>query len=168
MAAFKPVQNCYSSLLPVHEGGPRRLVGADQISPWATGIPQPPIGVFERPPHQPWIMNDESGRPFPCPAPGGDTPHYGNGALPAQIVALWHMKYATNCAFVRNFSNSGVLRICPPRNGPTFSAAVSALLLGSLVGGWLGAMLIVRLPPLLVRVLVIAIGTATTIKLALG
>jgi uncharacterized membrane protein YfcA len=41
-------------------------------------------------------------------------------------------------------------------------------LVGTLVGGWLGALLIVRLSPTLVRSLVIAIGVATTIKLAIG
>jgi hypothetical protein len=45
---------------------------------------------------------------------------------------------------------------------------VLALLLGTLVGGWLGALLIVRLSPTVVRIVVIAIGVATTVKLALG
>ncbi|HVA51995.1 MAG TPA: sulfite exporter TauE/SafE family protein [Acidimicrobiales bacterium] len=47
-------------------------------------------------------------------------------------------------------------------------AAVSMLLVGSLVGGWLGALLIVRLSPTLVRALVIGVGVVTTVKLALG
>jgi uncharacterized membrane protein YfcA len=45
-------------------------------------------------------------------------------------------------------------------------AAVSMLLIGSLVGGWLGALLMVRLSPTLVRVLVICVGVVTTVKLA--
>jgi uncharacterized membrane protein YfcA len=45
---------------------------------------------------------------------------------------------------------------------------VLALLVGTLVGGWLGALLIVRLSPTVVRAVVIAIGVATTVKLALG
>jgi uncharacterized membrane protein YfcA len=45
---------------------------------------------------------------------------------------------------------------------------VFALLLGTLVGGWLGALLMVRLSPTVVRALVIVIGAATTIKLAIG
>jgi uncharacterized membrane protein YfcA len=45
---------------------------------------------------------------------------------------------------------------------------VAALLIGTLIGGYLGALLLVRLSPLVVRILVIAIGVATTIKLALG
>ena len=46
--------------------------------------------------------------------------------------------------------------------------AVYVLLVGTLIGGWLGTLLIRRLSPKLVRALVIIIGTATTIKLALG
>ncbi|MEO9180461.1 MAG: TSUP family transporter, partial [Acidimicrobiales bacterium] len=46
--------------------------------------------------------------------------------------------------------------------------AVVWLLIGSLVGGWLGTILIRRLSPRVVRVLVIVIGAATTIRLAVG
>jgi uncharacterized membrane protein YfcA len=46
--------------------------------------------------------------------------------------------------------------------------AVAMLLIGALVGGWLGTRLITRLSPLVVRVLVIAFGVATTIRLAFG
>ncbi len=44
---------------------------------------------------------------------------------------------------------------------------VVALLIGTLIGGYLGALLIVRLSPTLVRVAVIIIGVITTVKLAL-
>jgi hypothetical protein len=44
---------------------------------------------------------------------------------------------------------------------------VAALLIGTLIGGYLGALLIVRLSPTLVRVVVIIVGVVTTIKLAL-
>ena len=44
---------------------------------------------------------------------------------------------------------------------------VVALLIGTLIGGYLGALLIVRLSPTLVRVVVIIVGVVTTIKLAL-
>jgi uncharacterized protein len=44
---------------------------------------------------------------------------------------------------------------------------VVALLIGTLIGGYLGALLIVRLSPTLVRVVVIVVGVVTTIKLAL-
>jgi uncharacterized membrane protein YfcA len=44
--------------------------------------------------------------------------------------------------------------------------AVLVLLVGALVGGWLGTLLIRRLSPRIVRALIIVIGAATTIKLA--
>jgi hypothetical protein len=46
--------------------------------------------------------------------------------------------------------------------------AVLVLLVGALVGGWLGTLLIRRVSPKAVRVMVITIGTVTTIKLAMG
>ena len=46
--------------------------------------------------------------------------------------------------------------------------AVIWLLVGSLIGGWLGTVLIRRVSPKVVRVLVIAIGAATTLRLAVG
>ena len=46
--------------------------------------------------------------------------------------------------------------------------AVYVLLVGTLIGGWLGTLLIRRLSPQVVRILVISIGTVTTVKLALG
>jgi hypothetical protein len=45
---------------------------------------------------------------------------------------------------------------------------VVMLLIGTLIGGWLGAILLVRLSANVVRALVIAIGVATTIKLAIN
>lgn len=46
--------------------------------------------------------------------------------------------------------------------------AVVALWIGTFVGGWLGALVVSRLSPLAVRVVVVAIGAVTTVKLALG
>jgi uncharacterized protein len=46
--------------------------------------------------------------------------------------------------------------------------AVAMLLAGTLLGGWLGTGLIMRLSPRLVRALVIAVGVATTVRLAVG
>jgi uncharacterized membrane protein YfcA len=46
--------------------------------------------------------------------------------------------------------------------------AVLVLLVGALVGGWLGTMLIRRLSPKVVRAMVITIGIVTTVKLALS
>ncbi len=44
--------------------------------------------------------------------------------------------------------------------------AVLVLLVGALVGGWLGTLLIRRLSPKVVRAMVVSIGTITTLKLA--
>jgi hypothetical protein len=44
--------------------------------------------------------------------------------------------------------------------------AVYMLLIGTLIGGWLGTLLIQRLSPKVVRILIILIGAATTIRLA--
>jgi uncharacterized membrane protein YfcA len=46
--------------------------------------------------------------------------------------------------------------------------AVYALLVGSLIGGWLGTMLVRRVSPSVVRTLVILVGAGTTIRLAIG
>jgi uncharacterized membrane protein YfcA len=44
--------------------------------------------------------------------------------------------------------------------------AVYVLLVGTLIGGWLGTLLIRRVSPKVVRSLVIVVGIATTIRLA--
>ena len=46
--------------------------------------------------------------------------------------------------------------------------AVYMLLIGTLIGGWLGTILILRLSPTVVRLLVIATGAITTIRLLVG
>ena len=46
--------------------------------------------------------------------------------------------------------------------------AVWMLLIGTLIGGWLGTRLILRLSPSVVRALVVAIGLATTVRLAIS
>ena len=46
--------------------------------------------------------------------------------------------------------------------------AVLVLLVGALVGGWLGTLLIRRVSPTAVRAMVIIIGTVTTVKLAMS
>lgn len=99
MAAFKPVPDCSFTMGPASPGGPPRPIRIEQIGPWGRE-PQPPIGVFQRPPGQGWTMNSEGGKPFPCPAPGGIAPGPGNGALPAELIRKWDLRYATNCAEV--------------------------------------------------------------------
>jgi uncharacterized membrane protein YfcA len=46
--------------------------------------------------------------------------------------------------------------------------AVYMFLIGTLIGGWLGALLIRRLSPQVVRALVVTIGVVTTVRLALA
>lgn len=46
--------------------------------------------------------------------------------------------------------------------------AVYMFLIGTLVGGWLGALLILRLSPNVVRVIIIVVGAVTTVHLALS
>src|SRR5487761_2441151 len=46
--------------------------------------------------------------------------------------------------------------------------AVGAMLVGTALGGWLGARLITRLPPAAVRAVVVLIGLVTTLRLALS
>jgi uncharacterized membrane protein YfcA len=45
--------------------------------------------------------------------------------------------------------------------------AVYMFLIGTLIGGWLGALLILRLSPQVVRVVIIVVGVVTTIRLAI-
>ena len=51
-------------------------------------------------------------------------------------------------------------------HGHLVAWAIAPLLVGSLFGGWLGAWLIQRLSPLVVRILIVAVGVITTVKLA--
>jgi len=45
--------------------------------------------------------------------------------------------------------------------------AVYMFLIGTLVGGWIGTILILRLSPNVVRVVIIAVGLITTVRLAI-
>lgn len=63
---------------------------------------------------------------------------------------------------------NGVAAIVFIVRGHLALVAVIWLLVGSLIGGWLGTVLIRRVSPKVVRVLVIVIGAATTIRLAVG
>jgi uncharacterized protein len=53
-------------------------------------------------------------------------------------------------------------------HGHLATSDVLALLVGTLIGGYLGALLILRLSPSIIRALVIVIGLVTTIKLSIG
>jgi uncharacterized membrane protein YfcA len=83
-------------------------------------------------------------------------------ALPLEIHALQVLRNALS--MIINASAALIFLV----HGHLAVAAVSMLLVGSLVGGWLGALLMVRLSPTLVRIVVIGVGVVTTVKLAVG
>ncbi len=83
-------------------------------------------------------------------------------SLPYQVKEVQGLRNAI--AMVVNAVAAVVFAI----HGHLDGEAVVALWIGTLVGGWLGATLVSRLSPLAVRVVVVAIGAVTTVKLALG
>jgi uncharacterized membrane protein YfcA len=83
-------------------------------------------------------------------------------ALPLDIMELQGLRNAIS--LVINACAAIIFLV----HGHLAVQAVVMLLIGTLIGGWLGALLIVRLSPTLVRVLVIVVGVVTTVKLALG
>ncbi len=83
-------------------------------------------------------------------------------ALPYEIFELQGLRNAVSMAI--NVVAASIFAVY----GHLAGQYVIMLLLGTLIGGWLGAMLVVRLSPMIVRILVIAFGAATTIKLALN
>jgi uncharacterized membrane protein YfcA len=82
--------------------------------------------------------------------------------LPYEIFDLQGLRSAL--AMVIN----GVATVVFIARGHLALDAVYVLLVGALIGGWLGTILIRRLSPKLVRTLVIIVGIGTTIKLAIG
>lgn len=98
MATFGPAATCTQTLAPATAGGPTRSVDPMRVGPFAetNGLP---VAVFEKQPGGSWVMNEEGGSPFPCPAAGGMAPGPGNGAVPAPALAAWGLSYAANCAF---------------------------------------------------------------------
>ncbi|MHB8378464.1 MAG: sulfite exporter TauE/SafE family protein [Acidimicrobiales bacterium] len=83
-------------------------------------------------------------------------------ALPLEIHTLQVLRNALS--MIINASAALIFLV----HGHLAVVAVLMLLVGSLVGGWLGALLMVRLSPALVRALVIGVGVVTTVKLATG
>jgi uncharacterized protein len=81
-------------------------------------------------------------------------------ALPYEIIDLQGLRNALS--LVINI----IAALIFVAHGHLALSYVWMLLIGTLIGGWLGAMLLVRLSPTLVRVLIIVVGTVTTIKLA--
>lgn len=81
-------------------------------------------------------------------------------ALPLEVRELHGLRNALS--LVINLCAAIIFLV----HGDVDLEAVWMLLLGTLIGGWLGAMLISRLSPGLVRLLVITIGVVTTVKLA--
>ena len=83
-------------------------------------------------------------------------------SLPEDILTLQGIRIAlgllTNVVAAAVFVVRGHLAL----------VAVAVLLVSTFIGGWLGAKFMRRLPPAVVRALVIAIGLVTTIRLALG
>jgi len=98
MASFEAASDCTVTLAPTTPGGTSPTVPANHLGPFASTT-NAPIGIFQEV-NGTWTMDDEGGVPFPCPAPEGDTPGPGNGALPAAVFAVWGLQYATNCSFV--------------------------------------------------------------------
>jgi hypothetical protein len=83
-------------------------------------------------------------------------------ALPLEIHELQGLRNALS--LIINLSAAIIFVV----HGHLAVQAVVMLLIGTLIGGWLGALLIVRLSPTVVRILVIVTGVATTIKLAIN
>jgi len=83
-------------------------------------------------------------------------------ALPYEIHELQGLRNALSMMI--NISAAIIFVV----HGHLAVQAVVTLLIGSLIGGWLGALLILRLSPTMVRLLVIAAGAVTTVKLAIN
>ena len=79
--------------------------------------------------------------------------------LPYEIYALQGLRVAL--AMVIN----AVAAIIFIARGHLYLDAVYVLLVGALIGGWLGTLLVRRVSPKVVRALIIVVGAATTIRL---
>ncbi len=83
-------------------------------------------------------------------------------ALPLEIHELQGLRNALSLVI------NAVAAVIFLVHGHLATTDVAMILVGTLIGGWLGALLVLRLSPTLVRVLVVVIGVATTVKLAVG
>lgn len=83
-------------------------------------------------------------------------------ALPFEVKELQGLRNAIAVVI------TAVAAVVFALHGHLNGADVVALWIGTLVGGWLGALVVARLSPVAVRVVVVAIGAVTTIKLAVG
>ena len=81
-------------------------------------------------------------------------------SLPFEIKELQGMRGVLS--LIINFIAAAIFVL----HGHLIVDAVYMFLIGTLVGGWLGAMLIIRLSPKVVRAVIIAVGLVTTIRLA--
>lgn len=96
IARFIPSETCKIFNLP----------GANQTAMLSVdprllrGLDGAPVAVFERARGANWIMNQEGGAPFPCPAPNGTPPSKGNGSLPPSVLSAWGLAYAKDCSTV--------------------------------------------------------------------
>lgn len=98
-AQFVPPKGCYEQAPPVNGGPPmppKRYT--NQINPWSQTVGTI-FGIFERNPRQTWAMNDEAGQVngrlvYPCAVtpPGTQPPGPSNGAIPADVLAVWNMR----------------------------------------------------------------------------
>lgn len=96
IASFEPSSNCMDFDLPGAGQIGRQPVDPHQLA----GFYGSPLAVFERASGGQWVMDEEGGAPFPCPAPGGAAPGPGNGAIPLQVLTAWNLAYAANCSMV--------------------------------------------------------------------
>lgn len=82
--------------------------------------------------------------------------------LPYEIYVLQGLRSALSMLI------NAVAAVIFVARGHLALTAVWVLLVGTLIGGWLGTMLIKRVSPKLVRTMIIIVGAITTIKLALS
>jgi uncharacterized membrane protein YfcA len=79
--------------------------------------------------------------------------------LPFEIYALQGLRVALSMLI------NAVAVIIFVARGHLYLDAVYVLLIGALIGGWLGTMLVRRVSPKIVRALIIVVGAATTVRL---